>query len=136
MVKRTVYIAFDYDDLGVKQSMIAEAQRPDCPWRLVDNSISAGLPDRWAAEARRLISEAECVIVLCGEQTHQATGVAVEVQLAQELGRPYFLLSGTRRGAPTRPRHARGDDKIWTYRWPTVLTLLSGGTPPVDAVVW
>lgn len=133
MVKKKVYVAFDYDDLGVKQNLIAEARRPDCPWNFVDNSISAALPERWAAEARRLIGESECVIVLCGEQTHQAKGVAIEVQLAQELGKPYFLLSGTRSGTPTRPKHARADDRIWTYRWPTVLTLLQGGTPPRDA---
>jgi hypothetical protein len=135
MVRKNVYIAFDFDDLGVKQNLIAEARRPDCPWSFVDNSISAAIPDRWAEDARRLIKQSECIIVLCGEQTHQAKGVAIEVQLAQELGKPYFLLSGSRRGTPTKPMHARVEDKIWTYRWPTVLTLLSGGTPSTDAIV-
>ncbi|MBX3360384.1 MAG: hypothetical protein KF705_02935 [Phycisphaeraceae bacterium] len=135
MAKKKVYIAFDYDDLGVKQNLITEAQRPECPWEFSDNSISRAVPERWAQEAERLIRESDCVIVLCGEQTHQATGVATEVQLAQKLGRRYFLLSGTRMGTPTRPNHSRADDKIWTYRWPTLQTLLTGGTPPPDAAV-
>lgn len=135
MVKKKVYVAFDYDDLGVKQNLVTEAKRPDCPWEFIDNSIPRALPDKWALEAERLIRESDCVIVLCGEQTHQATGVATEVQLAQKLGRRYFLLSGTRLGTPTRPNHSRADDKIWTYRWPTLQTLLSGGTPPLDAAV-
>jgi hypothetical protein len=135
MAKKKVYVAFDYDDLGVKQNLIAESQRPNCPWEFIDNSIPRSIPDKWALEAERLIRESDFVIVLCGEQTHQATGVATEVQLAQKLGRRYFLLSGTRIGTPTRPKHSRTDDKIWTYRWPTLQTLLSGGTPPPDAAV-
>lgn len=135
MAKKKVYVAFDYDDLGVKQNLIAESQRPYCPWEFIDNSIPRAIPDKWALEAERLIRESDFVIVLCGEQTHRATGVATEVQLAQKLGRRYFLLSGTRIGAPTRPKHSRTDDKIWTYRWPTLQTLLSGGTPPPDAAV-
>lgn len=133
MATHIVHIAFDYDDFGVKQNIIAESKRPDCPWRFVDNSISAAFPERWAAEARRLIQGSDRVIVLCGEQTHQSAGVATEIQIAQELHKPYFLLSGSRTGTATRPRHARDSDTIWTYRWPTLLTLLSGGTPPPDA---
>ncbi|MCW5767086.1 MAG: hypothetical protein KIT19_00230 [Phycisphaeraceae bacterium] len=135
MAKKKVYVAFDYDDLGVKQNLIVESQRPDCSWEFIDNSISHAVPERWTLEAERLIRESEFVIVLCGEQTHQAPGVATEVQLAQKLGRRYFLLSGTRIGMPTRPKHSRADDKIWTYRWPTLQTLLTGGNPPPDAAV-
>lgn len=135
MIRKKVYIAFDYDDLGVKQNLIAEAKRPECPWEFVDKSISAPVDERWTAEAERLIQASDFVIVLCGEQTHQAVGVGIEVQLSQKLGKRYFLLSGTRKGTPTKPRHARSEDKIWTYRWPTVETLLAGGTPPLDAAV-
>jgi len=135
MNQLTVYIAFDYDDIGVKQSLIAESKRPDCPWNFVDNSINRDIPRRWTAVAERLIKASDCVIVLCGEQTHQADGVATEMQLAQKHGKRYFLLSGTRTGTPTPPRHARANDKIWTYRWPTVKTLLEGETPPPNAAV-
>ena len=135
MIRKKVYIAFDYDDLGVKQSLIAESKRPDCPWEFIDKSITTPIDDRWTAEAERLIQSSDFVLVLCGEQTHQAAGVAVEVQLAQKLGKRYFLLSGARKGAPTKPKHARGEDRIWTYRWPTVQALLMGHVPPPDAAV-
>lgn len=134
-MRKKVYIAFDYDDLGVKQNLIAESRRPECPWEFIDKSIKTPIDERWTAEAERLIQSSDLVIVLCGEQTHQATGVAVEIQLAQKLGRRYFLLSGTRTGTPTRPRHTRSDDKIWPYRWPTVQALLMGTTPPPEAAV-
>jgi len=105
---------------------------------LRDAPLSADLeiwqdPERWTAEARRLIAASDCVIVLCGEQTHQSKGVETEIQIAQELDKRYFLLRATRGGTPTRPRHARATDKIWSSRWPTVKTLLEGGTPPDDA---
>lgn len=135
MPKKAVYIAFDYDDLGVKQNLIAESQRADCPWEFVDNSLSRAIADRWTAEAERLIKISDFVIVLCGAQTHQANGVAIEVQLAQKLAKPYVLLSGTRKGTPTKPKHARAEDRIWTYRWPTLQTLLSGGVPPREAAL-
>lgn len=135
MAKKTVYIAFDYDDLNVKQNLIAESNRPDCPWEFRDYSIRKEVEGAWVGEAKRLIAAADCVIVLCGQQTHQAVGVAIELQAAQELNKPYFLLSCTRNGTPTKPRHARSEDKIWTYRWPTVETLLKRGTPPPDAAV-
>jgi hypothetical protein len=135
LVKKQVYVAFDFDDRDVKGSLVEQSKRPDCPFELIDRSIIKPFTAEWPAEARRLISGSECVIVLCGLQTHQADGVAVEVQVAQQTGKPYFLLQATRGGTPTRPRHARESDKIWHFRWATVTTLLAGGTPPPDAAL-
>ena len=73
------------------------------------------------------------MVVLCGEQTHQSKGVETELQIAQEIGKPYFLLRATRSGTPTPPPNARATDQIWASRWPTIHTLLKGGTPPDDA---
>ncbi|HEX8109758.1 MAG TPA: TIR domain-containing protein, partial [Kofleriaceae bacterium] len=102
-------------------------------FELVDGSIAKAISGSWTTEARRLIEGSDCVIVLCGEQTHQAKGVVTEVQIAQELGKRYFLLQGTRSGRPSRPPNARATDKIWAFRWPTVSALLDGKTPPSDA---
>ncbi|HLL06231.1 MAG TPA: TIR domain-containing protein [Myxococcaceae bacterium] len=135
MTKKRVYVAFDYDDLDVKQNLIQQSKLPDCPFKLVDSSIAQAVPHNWTQEARKLISESACVIVLCGEQTHQSKGVFTELQIAQELGKPYFLLSATRASTPTRPKNARSTDRIWTFRWPTVAALLEGRTPPADATV-
>jgi len=41
----------------------------------------------------------DVVIVLCGQYTHLASGVATELTIARDKGKPYFLLaaySGTR----------------------------------------
>ncbi|TMQ04988.1 MAG: hypothetical protein E6J90_50135 [Deltaproteobacteria bacterium] len=128
-----MYIAFDYDDRDVKENLVAQSKLPECPFEIVDSSILQQIPQDWVSVARRLISGSECVLVLCGEQTHQARGVAIELQIAQELGKRYFLLRGTRKGTPTRPRNARASDPVWTFRWPTIHALLDGRTPPDEA---
>lgn len=133
MGRTRVYVAFDYDDLEVKQNLVAQSRLPDCPYDILDNSIDRQIEHRWVAEARRLIQASDCVLVLCGKQTHQARGVETELQLAQELGKRYFLLRGTRSGVPTAPKNARATDRIWAFRWPTVTALLEGRRPPEDA---
>ena len=133
MVTKRVYVAFDYDDLDVKQNLIAQSQLPECPFELLDSSIAKAISGSWTAEARRLIAASDCVIVLCGKQTHQAKGVETELQIAQELEKRYFMLQGTRSGTPSRPPNAQATDKIWAFRWPTVSALLDGKTPPSDA---
>jgi hypothetical protein len=135
MSKKKVYIAFDYDDLDVKQNLIAESKRHNCSWEFIDHSIRQSVQGPWVDDAKRFIEASEFVIVLCGEQTYQAGGVAIELQIAQEMGKPYFFLSGTRKGTPTKPKHARAGDRIWTYKWPTVLKLLNNETPQDNAVV-
>jgi MTH538 TIR-like domain (DUF1863) len=134
MTAKRVYFAFDYDaDLDVKQGIVAQSKRENCPFDFEDNSIPRAVTESWTAEARSRIAASDCVIVLCGEQTHQSKGVETELQIAQELGKRYFLLRATRRGTPTPPPNARATDKIWSSRWPTVKILLEGGTPPDDA---
>lgn len=134
-MKRKVYVAFDYDDFDVKQNLIAQSRLPDCPFELLDASIHRAIPTKWTTEARSLIGQSDCVIVLCGAQTHQAKGVFTELQIAQELGKRYFLLRGTRTAPVSVPPNVRASDRVWAWRWPTVETLLAGGTPPPDAAV-
>lgn len=135
MRKPRVYVAFDFDDRDVKGSLLEQAGRPDCPFELTDCSIDKPIAQRWPEEARRRIASADFVIVLCGADTRDASGVATELQIAQELGKRYFLLCGTRSSSPQPPRNARSEDRIWTFRWPTLRTLVEGGRPPEDAIV-
>src|SRR4051812_14692374 len=128
MIAKRVCVAFDYD-LNVRQNLIAQSKSPDC-FELVDNSITALLPDTWAAEARSRIAASDCVIALCGEQIHQANGVTTALQSAQEQDKRYFLLQGTRSGAPRRLPSARATENIWALRWPAVSAFLEGKAPP------
>lgn len=131
MKKKRVFISFDIADRDVKENLTKQAEDPSCPFTFTDNSIDQALPGKWVAEARRLIGESDFVIVLCGDQTHQATGVETELQIAKELGRPYALISATRKHTATRPSSASPSEVIYPATWPTVAALLRGERPAV-----
>ncbi len=135
MSKKLVYVAFDFDDVGVKNELIRQSKLPDCTFELTNCSIEKPVDRDWPAEAERRINGCDCVIVLCGRQTHQAGGVSTEVQIAQKLSKRYFCVAVPGQGIPTPPTHVPMNTPIYTWRWPTLTTLLDGGTPPANAVV-
>lgn len=127
-----VFISFDYDDLDVKQGLVAQAKMEDAPFEFSDNSIKERLTDGWVAEARKLIGESNFVFVICGEQTHQSKGAETELRLTKEARRPYALISGTRKGTPTRPKSASPTETIYPATWPTLAALLRGERPRIQ----
>ncbi len=54
-----------------------------------------------------------------------ATGVAVEVSIAQEEGIPYFLLAGYSEGS-TKPTAAKPGDKLYKWTWNNLKALVGG----------
>ncbi len=66
------------------------------------------------------------MIVICGEHTHDAAGVAGEVSIAQEEGKPYFLLKGRRRKTCTKPRNVLRSDEIHNWTWENLRNLIAG----------
>ena len=65
----------------------------DSPFEVADWSIKEASTN-WLSEARRRIRSVHQVIVICGEHTDKARAVTLEVALAREEDKPYFLLSG------------------------------------------
>ena len=55
--------------------------------------------------------------MMCGEYTHQAEGVAIELKIAQEEDVDYFLLRGRKGRVCTKPTTARSDDKMHEWTW-------------------
>jgi len=128
-MEKTVYICFDIADRDVKQNLVAQASDPTCPFSFADNSIQQALSEKWVAEARRLISASDFVIVLCGDQTHQAKGVETELQITKELKKPYALIKATRQYTATRPKSASPTEPMYPATRPTVAALLRGEKP-------
>ena len=93
-VKRA-FISFDFDhDEELRDALLAQARNPASPFHIADWSVLEPFDSRWREKVRRLIREADLTIVICGEHTHSAKGVAAEVTITQEEGKPYFLLWG------------------------------------------
>ena len=94
--RHNVFVSFDYDnDLDLKNMIIAQSRLSDSPFDISDFSMKEAAPQRyWRGEARTRIERCSVVLVLCGENTRRAKGVSEEIKIAQELGKPYFLIRG------------------------------------------
>ena len=115
--KKKVYISFDYDhDLELKGALIGQSELPDSPFEIVDYSIKETISGNWKGEAREKLRKVDFMIVICGHNTHTATGVSAEITIAQEERIPYYLLAG-RQSYSTRPRTARTTDKLHQWKW-------------------
>lgn len=120
------FVSFDYDnDARLKDLLIGQSKNPDSPFEVHDWSIKAASPT-WREEARRRIRASRLVIVLCGKWTDLATGVAVELGIAQAEGVDYFLLAGYSDGGNTRPTTARATDKMYKWTWENLKSLVNG----------
>lgn len=129
MAKKRVFISFDIADRDVKEGLVKQSSDPSCPFTFTDNSIQQAIPEKWVAEARRLIAESDYVIVLCGDQTHQARGVETELQITKELKKPYALIKATRTSVATRPKSASPMEPMFSATQATVAALLRGERP-------
>ncbi len=124
---KRVFTSFDYDhDNDLRTLLIGQAQHPDTPFELADWSVKEHLTGDWQAKVRTRIRCVDQVLVLCGQHTHVATGVGVELRIAREEGKPYFLLAGRREVTCTKPTTATASDKLYTWSWDNLKKLIGG----------
>jgi len=127
MPKRRAFISFDYDhDEGAKIMLAGQAKLPDTPFDFTDGSVKERLTGDWEAKVRRRMDNVEVVIVLCGEWTHTAQGVARELAIARDKGKPYFLLAAYGDKNCTKPTSALSSDKVYRWTWDNVKALIEG----------
>src|ERR1043166_4466270 len=126
-MKTRVFVSFDYDhDDDIKMLFYGQAKNSETPFDITDMSVKQHLVGDWKEKVRQRIRAVDQVVVLCGEYTHTASGVTAEVKIAQEEGKPYFLLKGRSEKYCTRPQAALDSDKIYTWTWKNVDLLLKG----------
>ena len=127
MSKVRCFISFDYDnDSSLKDLLVAQSKLKDSPFEIADWSIKDSSAD-WKAKARSKIKAVGVVIVICGKKTDKATGVAIELKIAQEEQKDYFLLAGYKEGGNKKPTTAKSTDKIYKWTWDNLKKLIHGG---------
>lgn len=125
--KKRVFISFDYDhDAGAKTMLAGQAKLEDSPFDFTDASVKEPLSGDWKDKVRRRMDNIDLVIVLCGEYTHTATGVAAELTIVQEKEKPYFLLAAYPDKTCTKPSSAKSNDKIYKWTWDNLKRLIAG----------
>lgn len=127
MAKRA-FISFDFDHDGdIKTLLAGQAKNPDSPFDFSDWSVKEHMTGDWKAKVRSRIKSTDVVIVLCGESTHTASGVAAELAIAREEQKPYFLLAGRADKSCTKPTSALDSDKVYKWTWDNLKALIAGG---------
>jgi hypothetical protein len=127
MAKKRIFISFDFDhDEDLRNLLVGQAKNPDSPFELSDWSVKEPMTGDWKAKVRTRIRGVDQVLVICGEHTHTASGVAVELTIAQEEGKPYFLLWGRSGKNCTKPTSAKSSDKIYNWTWDNLKKLIGG----------
>lgn len=127
MAAKRAFISFDYDhDEDLRVLLAGQAKLADSPFELVDRSLKEPLTGDWKEKVRRRMQNVDIVPVICGEWTHTAAGVAAELTIVREVGKPYFLLKGRKEKNCTKPTSARSEDKIYDWTWPNLKNLIGG----------
>ena len=125
--KKRVFISFDYDNDGGAKTMLAgQSDLEDSPFEFVDASVKEHLTGDWKAKVERRMSNADLVIVLCGQSTNIAAGVTAELSIAQSLETPYFFLAAYSDVRCVKPKGARDGDKLYNWTWDNVKNLIDG----------
>jgi len=122
------FIAFDYDhDEFLRTALVGQSKHPDTDFEIADWSVKEPFAERdWEKKVRTRIRQANLVIVICGEYTYAATGVATELRIAREEKLPYFLLWGYSGKTCYKPTTALDTDKIYNWTWENLKNLVKG----------
>jgi len=125
--KKRVFISFDYDnDSTIKDFLVGQSKHPDTPFEFADWSIKEHLTGNWEQKAQGRMRNVDVICILCGTRTHTATGVSAELRIAQQQRIPYFFLAAYSDQNCTKPIGALQTDKLYTWTWDNVKSLIAG----------
>jgi hypothetical protein len=127
MAKKRVFTGFDFDhDEDLRNLLVGQSKKPDSPFELADWSVKEPMTNDWKAKVRTRIRIVDQVIIICGQHTDSATGVSVELLIAQDEKKPYFLLWGRANKTCKKPKSAKSSDKIYKWTWDNLKSLIGG----------
>lgn len=128
MTRQKVFVSFDFDnDWDIKMLLVNQSKLDGTPFDIWDASVKEHMEGDWQAKVRTKIRSVDIVCVLCGERTHSAKGVSIELEIARELGKSYFLLKGYKDRVCTKPLSAFASDKMYNWTWDNLRILIHGG---------
>ena len=131
---RRIYVSFDFDhDAELRGSFVAQAMARHSPHRIVDCFLPAAIDGKWTRDAINRIGKSDAinrigksdfVVFICGANTHSAKGVEAEMTITLQLGKCYFLLTGRRNEACSKPGNAPRADSMHSWSWRRINELL------------
>ena len=117
MATLKIFVSFEYDkDNDLKNGFFIQAEEHSSH-RIVSSSLRRAYETaEWKEKARTAIRGSNVVIVLVGQDTHNAPGVLTEVEIAGQLGKPILQVLPQGRTFTGVPELA---DPI-SWRWKTI----------------
>ena len=93
-----IFVSFEFDkDADLKNNFYEQAKGRNS-YRVRNCSLNKAYPtDEWKRKAREAIRQCDVVIVLIGQDTHNAEGVKVETDIARSLNKPVFQVKPKKR---------------------------------------
>ena len=89
MANLNIFVSFEFDqDQDLKNNFYRQAEE-ETNHRIRDCSLHESYPDEaWKNKARNAIRRCDVVVILIGQDTHNAQGVIVETDMARSFGKP------------------------------------------------
>lgn len=113
--KVRVFLSFEFGkDNELHRNFYAQAAHHS-QYEIIDCSLNEPYyPDsRWLEKARKQITLSDIVIVVVGEDTHNAPGVEKEMNEAHQLKKPMFQIRPKRRTAG----EIHGAGEVISWKW-------------------
>ena len=118
MVKVKVFLSFEFDkDEKLHRNFYAQAARGDSCHEIEDYSLNEAYrphDDSWLRKARAQISRSDIVIVVTGQDAHNAPGVEKEVTITNQQDKPIFQIRPQNK--TSGPVRGAGDEIPWKWK--------------------
>ena len=94
-----IFASFEFDkDNDLKNNFFRQAKDNNFQHHIRNHSLRKAYPtEEWKGKARRAIGECDVVVILIGQDTHNAPGVKTEVDIARSLGKPIIQIQPQKR---------------------------------------
>ena len=121
-----IFVSFEFDKDNDLKNNFYEQAREHTHHRIRDCSLNEAYADQcWKKKARAAIGECDVVVVLIGQDTHNAQGVMVETDMARSLHKPIIQIRP--QGRPYSGL-TRLEEPI-TWNWKNINAKLNGISP-------
>lgn len=115
MATLKIFVSFEFDkDYELKNNFLQQAKE-HTQHRIKNSSLNEAYPtDEWKQRAEGAVRGCDVVVVLIGQDTHNAPGVRVEVDIARRLGKPIIQVRPQKR--PYTGLSGLGQPILWRWK--------------------
>jgi len=113
MIKKKIFISFDMsNDRALKNEIVAQSQMYGANFKIAGWSMTPeNINSKWMKEAKFRIGKCDALVVLTGDNTHQAEGVKKEIEIAHAANVKIIQLLSHPQNSPVE---AAGTPNDWS----------------------